>query len=100
MSETAPLTGHTSRTMPAAMASTAEMSAHQNPGACRAMKVVIRPTMPLIEQQPADEDRDRERRDHRDQDGQDAEHDQHDALDQEQDPMLANRLRERALQLD
>ena len=48
VSDTAPLTGHPSRTMPAAIASTADISDHQKPGACRAMKVVIRPTTPLM----------------------------------------------------
>src|SRR5262249_7707787 len=48
VSETAPRTGHASKTMPAAMASTADRSDHQNPGACRAQNVVIKPTIPLI----------------------------------------------------
>ena len=47
VSETTPLTGQSSRTMPAAVASTADTSAHQNPGAWRAQKVVTRPTTPL-----------------------------------------------------
>ena len=34
--------------MPAAIPSTAENSDHQNPGAWRAMKVMTRPTIPLM----------------------------------------------------
>src|SRR5216684_3204200 len=48
VSETAPLIGQPSSTMPAAIPSTAETSDHQNPGAWRAMKVVTKPTTPLI----------------------------------------------------
>src|SRR5262245_58191724 len=48
VSDMAPLIGHTSSTMPAAMASTAESSDHQNPGECRAQNVVISPMMPLM----------------------------------------------------
>ena len=48
VSETAPLTGHASNTIPAAIASAAESSDHQNPGACRAQNVVTKPTTPLM----------------------------------------------------
>ena len=48
VSETAPLTGHASKTIPAAMASTADSSDHQNPGAWRAQNVVTKPTIPLM----------------------------------------------------
>jgi hypothetical protein len=48
VSVTTPPIGQTSRTSPAAIPSTAESSAHQNPGAARAMNVVTRPTPPLI----------------------------------------------------
>ena len=80
------------------MASTAESSDHQNPGAWRAQKVVTRPDDAADQEQPAQENGDGDGGDERDHDRQDAEHDEDDSLDQEQDPMLANRLRERALQ--
>src|SRR5262249_2414169 len=48
VSETAPRTGHPNKTIPAAMASTADRSDHQNPGAWRAQNVVTKPTMPLM----------------------------------------------------
>ena len=48
MSETTPPIGQTSRTSPAAIPSTAESNAHQKPGAARAMNVVTKPTTPLI----------------------------------------------------
>src|ERR1700727_2001416 len=48
VSEMLPLIGHSSSTMPAAMAMIAEMSDHQKPGAPRAQNVVMSPRMPLI----------------------------------------------------
>src|SRR5262245_11499409 len=48
VSETAPGTGQPSKTIPAAIASTADRSDHQNPGAWRAQNVVTRPTTPLM----------------------------------------------------
>src|SRR5882672_1932379 len=48
VSDSAPLTGHPIRTAPAAIARTAENSDHQNPGAWRIMKVMTRPTIPLM----------------------------------------------------
>ena len=47
VSETAPPAGLASSTRPAAMPSTADSSAHQKPGACRAQNVAIRPITPL-----------------------------------------------------
>ena len=48
VSDSTPLAGHPSRIMPTAVASTAEASDHQNPGACRIMNVVTKPTIPLM----------------------------------------------------
>src|SRR5205807_4555978 len=50
------------------------------------------------EEQPAQEDRDREGGERRDHDRQKAQHDEDDSLHQEQDPVLVDRLRKRALQ--
>ena len=47
VSETAPDKGHASSTTPAMTPTTAEQSDHQNPGAWRMRKVVIKPTIPL-----------------------------------------------------
>src|SRR5712691_12654792 len=54
---------------------------------------------PADEEKPAEDDGDGDAGRHRNQDGQDAENEQDYALDKEQDPMLANGLRDRALQL-
>ena len=43
-----PCTGRASRTMPATIPSTAEISDHQNPGIRRAQNVSARPAMPEI----------------------------------------------------
>ena len=48
VSENAPLIGRASSNPPTMMASTAETSDHQKPGACRMPKVVISPMKPLI----------------------------------------------------
>ena len=48
VSDNAPLIGQSSNTTPAAMAITAESSAHQKPGALRIQNVVTRPTPPQI----------------------------------------------------
>src|SRR5450432_837016 len=90
VSDSTPLSGHTSSTMPAAIASTADTSAHQNPGAWRIQKVVIRPMTPLI-RKSHEENLDRERGDRRQHDGDEAEHHQDDALDQKHLPMLMQR---------
>ncbi len=47
VSDTPPPAGHPISATPAAIASTAENSDHQNPGACRIRKVMTRPTTPL-----------------------------------------------------
>ena len=84
VSETAPLIGQTSSTRPAAMASTAESSDHQKPGAWRAQKVVTRPDDAADQEQPAQENRDGDGGERRHHDRQEAEHDEDDSLDQEQ----------------
>ena len=48
VSDSVPLIGQTISTMPAAMAMTADNSAHQKPGALRIQNVVTRPTPPEI----------------------------------------------------
>jgi len=48
VSDSAPLNRPSIRTVPAAIARTAENSDHQNPGAWRIMKVMTRPTIPLM----------------------------------------------------
>ena len=47
VSEIAPDSGQRSSTTPAAIPNRAENSDHQNPGALRMLKVLIRPTIPL-----------------------------------------------------
>ena len=48
VSDSTPLSGQASSTMPAPIPSTAERRAHQKPGAWRIQKVVIRPMTPLM----------------------------------------------------
>ena len=48
VSENTPVSGQPKRITPTRIASTAEASDHQNPGACRIRKVVTNPTIPLI----------------------------------------------------
>src|ERR1700733_9388425 len=48
VSDRVPLIGQRSSTSPAAMATTAESSDHQKPGALRIQNEVMSPTMPLI----------------------------------------------------
>ena len=53
--------------------------------------VAINPTIPLIEQQPADQHFDRNGRDRRNHDGQDTEDQEHDSFGQKQPPMSVQR---------
>jgi len=48
VSDNTPLNVHNSSTMPAAIPRIAERNDHQNPGAGRIQKVVIKPTTPLM----------------------------------------------------
>ena len=48
VSDSAPTTGDASSASPARMPMSTDVGDHQNPGACRAQIVVIRPTAPLI----------------------------------------------------
>ncbi len=77
----------------------ADTSAHQKPGACRAMNVVASPTTPLIRNSQPRKNGHGEGGDLRHHDCQDTEQHEHDAFEQEQLPMVAHGLRQRLLHL-
>ncbi len=77
--------------MPAAMAMTADSSAHQKPGALRIQNVVTRPTPPEIRNSQPMTSVKASVATSRQDDRRGAENDQNDALDQKQRPMGVDR---------
>ena len=95
VSDSVPLIGQRIRTIPAAMAMTAEISAHQKPGALRIQNVVTRPTPPLIKNSQPMMSVKASVASERHDDRRGAEHEQNDAFDQKQPPMGMDCIGER-----